>query len=127
MIGTQFLRGLEVMIEMIETVLYIDDERIPSDKELLRKDVVFVIARTEWQAIAFIERYGIPNEIRFDHDLGDGGESINVVNWMIDSVLNNELSFPIKFEYSVHSQNPVGAENIKGKMNGILRHLEESK
>jgi hypothetical protein len=42
---------------------------------------------------------------------------------MIEQILDGALTIPYGFRYNVHSQNPVGAANIKGTMDGILNNF----
>ena len=48
----------------------------------------------------------LPQEIAFDHDLGEGDTSIVFLNYLECYMLDNELKFPKDFIYTVHSQNP---------------------
>ena len=100
--------------------LFIDDERVPNYS-------VDKIARYSEEAIAWIQALGMPSFISFDHDLGFDFETgkldtaMNVINWIIESWLDNQLDIPTDFAYHVHSQNPVGAANIKAKMDSFLK------
>lgn len=96
--------------------LFIDDERFPIDDN-------WVVVRTSDEAIDFIKKNGIPGYISFDHDLGDDDDSIKIVNFMIDYVLDGHGVFPVDFDYYVHSQNPTGKRNIEGKLDGFLKHI----
>ena len=95
--------------------LYIDDERNP-------KSEGWYIARSVQSAKNLVTEYGMPSYISFDHDLGGDETSMQFIKWLVDEVLDGKLSFPEGFEYNVHSANPVGAENIKSLMNGIIKH-----
>ena len=44
--------------------LFIDDERFPVTPD-------WFVARNSYQAIKALELYGLPQEVAFDHDLGD--------------------------------------------------------
>lgn len=91
--------------------MFIDDERFPVDDS-------FIIVRNSSQAIEYVMSHGIPSFISFDHDLGENDTSIIFINWLINHILDNEI-IPT-FEFYVHSQNPIGVENIKGKLNPFL-------
>ena len=95
--------------------LFIDDERFPVEED------AWVIARSTEEAKWIVEAYGMPQEIAFDHDLGGDDTSIKFINWMITNIVDGELKIPSSFSYSVHSQNPVGAANIKFKMDAIVK------
>lgn len=93
--------------------LFIDDERFPVTNE-------WVIVRDSTTAINHVSVKGMPSEISFDHDLGGEDTSIVFINWLIDQILDGFLELPQDFRYNVHSQNPIGAKNIEGKMNQII-------
>lgn len=42
--------------------------------------------------------------------------------WFCDYVLDNVLDLPPDFGYTVHSANPLGAENIRCYMANFLKH-----
>ena len=87
--------------------MFIDDERFPASE-----DPMTLIVRSSAEAIEVIKKLGVPYFVSYDHDLGGDDTSMIFINWMIDAYLDGELKhFPIN--YYVHSQNPVGARNIK--------------
>ena len=95
--------------------LFIDDIRKP-DKD-------FILARNVSEAVKLIEEKGFPIFISFDHDLGENEPSgKDFVNMICDKVLDGEWTMDSNFEFQVHSDNSVGAENIKGMLNSFLRH-----
>lgn len=102
---------------MAYTTLFIDDERFPAVS-----DGVF-IARSSNEATDFIKEHGIPIHISFDHDLGGDDTSMKFCHWLCDLMLLTGLKFPKGFTFYVHSQNPVGRENIKFLMNGIINEI----
>jgi hypothetical protein len=89
--------------------LFLDDERYPVDKS-------WTIARNFDDAVWYVKNYGLPYEITFDHDLGAPQNPTGA--YMEDY----ELDFPDDFVYYIHSQNPVGAENIRAYMENFLRY-----
>lgn len=93
--------------------LFIDDERFPTTDD-------WVIVRSSQEAIAMIIEYGMPYFISFDHDLGGEDTAIRLIRWIIDSFLDGTLEIHPDFDFYVHSQNPIGAENIHGLMKGFL-------
>lgn len=93
--------------------LFLDDERIPVDDS-------FVIARSSTEATNLIIERGMPVHIAFDHDLVDEDTSIKFIWLFIDMVLDERISIPPDFTFSIHSQNPIGSENIKVLMTGFL-------
>lgn len=96
--------------------LFLDDLRDPPGDD-------FVVARTSCEAIDIVSRRGMPGLISFDHDLGGDDTAIVFINAIIEKVLDRELIFPNGFSYRIHSANPVGSENIRSKMDCILKHL----
>ncbi len=105
--------------------LFLDDERWP-------KTDGWVIARSSLDAIELVKQRGMPTEIAFDHDLGfafddDLGEyfdtTMKFIWWVIDNHYDHDLEIPVGFKYTVHSQNPIGAANIKSLMDGFLRDI----
>lgn len=103
--------------------LFLDDEREPVNN-------MWLIARSSFDAIQSVLFFGMPLEIAFDHDLGldfDGKEdtSIIFINWLAEQVISG-ARFPEGFKYSIHSQNPVGVENIKHKMDALLQYQRDN-
>lgn len=78
-----------------------------------------VIAKNAGQFIKSILKNGVPQIVSFDHDLGDfyfdNGEKRErsgdtCAEWLCKYCLNNNKPLP---QFYVHSDNPVGRENIK--------------
>jgi hypothetical protein len=96
--------------------LFIDDLREPVSPS-------WIVARTSSQAIALLEAQGCPVEISFDHDLGGDDTAMVVVNRLIEMDLDASGQFiPEGFTFSVHSANPVGRDNIVGRLLGYLNY-----
>ena len=102
---------------MKKTIIVVDDERtFKSDDEI-------IYFRTQDEALSGIVKiwtkwymsYGSPiDELWLDHDLGpDSGDAAEIAEFLkaFDNAWN--LSGFIKNIY-VHSQNPVGADNLMG-------------
>lgn len=100
--------------------MFIDDERFPVFEE-------FIICRTSEEAIKFIMENGIPEEISFDHDLGSDDTSMVVIKWMEEALIDGKIQFPDNFQYFVHSQNPVGVQNIRNRMDNLIKHFKKEK
>ncbi len=96
--------------------LFLDDERYPKSDD-------WNIARSSASAIQMILFLGMPQEISFDHDLGGDDTSMVFLHWLTGALLRKEVDFPKDFVYSVHSQNPVGARNVAGLMDNLLREF----
>jgi hypothetical protein len=98
--------------------LFIDDERFPPND-----GTEWIVVRSSAEAKNFVKKFGIPDFISFDHDLGGEDTSIVFINWLTDELIEGRLQFPTEFQYYVHSQNPVGVKNIESKMNQLLKHF----
>ena len=123
-ISTQiFDLGGEVQLEsIIMWKLFIDDERYPIDETM-------VIARSVKDAIELINLNGCPIEINFDHDLGDNVPTgFHLAQWLVEKDLDENGSFlPNNFTYYIHSQNPIGRENIDKLLSQYLNFKLKSK
>ena len=96
--------------------LFIDDERFPTKPD-------WFVARTSEQAIIAIKNYGFPKEIAFDYDLGDTDTVIDFLDFLPNYFVDTNIKIPKDFKYSIHSQNPVGKENIDSKMKQLLKYF----
>ena len=96
--------------------LFIDDLRDPVTND-------WKVARSSVEAKDIVVEFGIPNEIAFDHDLGGDDTSIVFINWLINEMVDRGLVLPPGFKFSIHSMNPIGAENIKWYMAAIVREF----
>jgi hypothetical protein len=65
----------------------------------------------------------MPVEIAFDHDLGGDDTTMRFLNWLTEQLLDGHVQFPGNFQYTIHSQNSVGARNIANRMNSLLDHF----
>lgn len=93
--------------------VFIDDERYPITNDI-------VVIRTFDAFKKFVKENGCPVFISFDHDLGhDQPSGFDIAKWLIEEDLDNDI-IPIGFEFDVHSQNPVGGENIRSLLNNYL-------
>lgn len=91
--------------------LFIDDVRQPQ-KEIQWDNVL--IARSSNEAIDIVkEKKYLPTLISFDHDLGRTDTSMKFIHWLINEVLDNRIQWNKNIKILIHSQNPVGRENIK--------------
>ncbi len=89
--------------------LYLDDIRSPPDSS-------WAVVRSYDEFIAWIQTHGTPDEISFDHDLGDGVPTgMDCAKWLV------ETERPL-LRFAVHSANPPGRENILGLLRNWRRH-----
>jgi hypothetical protein len=99
--------------------LYLDDIRTPDDP-------TFMIVRTVNDAQKLIHLLGMPTFISFDHDLGmdDEGNLLlsgyDFVKWLVEMDMEGIFILPEDFDFIVHSQNPVGAKNIREYLRSYL-------
>ena len=82
--------------------LYLDDVRETPDN--------FVRVYNYEEFVQFINENSVPDFISFDHDLGEGKTGFDCAKFLVKSCLDNGIS---KINFVVHSQNPVGKENIE--------------
>ena len=101
---------------MADWALFLDDERYP-----LNDARNWHIARNLNEAFDLMDDYGIPIHMSLDHDLGEGQRTgMDFVNLFIEDMIEQDLEFPPGFSFYVHSQNPVGAENMRSKLSAFF-------
>lgn len=111
--------SVESLVTNAPWKLYLDDIRFPDDS-------TYIIARTVEEAQQLIQKYGVPDFISFDHDLGvdDAGNLLpsgyDFAKWLVEMDMDGELELPEEFDFRVHSMNPVGAENIRAYLGNYL-------
>jgi len=94
--------------------LWLDDFRDPTD------DRDWMVARDYHEAVELVERYGFPGHIAFDHDLGfETLTGYDFARWLVERDMENG-QIPDDMTFSIHSANPVGADNIKHLMTNYL-------
>lgn len=101
--------------------LFLDDERHPVDPDR------WVVCRSSDEAITqCLIRDEFPAEIAFDHDLGGADTSMYFIHWMIAMHYDGDMHMTTPIVYTVHSQNPIGARNIQGIMEGWIQDVFKS-
>ena len=117
--------------------IFLDDERFPGQVKWTQiPDLPWTVVRTYGNFRALIQLKGyLPEFISFDHDLGiehyanlvkDESDydkysektGYDCAKWLIEYCCNSEQPVP---KYTVHSLNPIGAQNIKS----ILQSYEK--
>jgi hypothetical protein len=114
---------MERKTEMETWSLFLDDERFPPNDNRNWK-----IARSCSEADILIKNFGMPSYISFDHDLGDesiNGSGYKFAKHICDLDMLTDKKFPVGFDYYVHSQNPVGRDNIIGYLENYLKMKEK--
>jgi hypothetical protein len=100
--------------------LFLDDERNPVTP------IDWKIARSFEEACRLFEEFGAPSFISFDHDLGQSLSGFDFAKWIVDK--DQDQNFLTEdFDYYVHSQNPIGKQNIEGLLNSYLRQKFDDK
>lgn len=101
--------------------IFLDDEREPG-RDFGFEDVV--VARTVAEAQATILSNGVPAFISFDHDLGPGEPTgHDFAKWLVESHLDGVIDIR-NLAFYVHSQNPIGAENITMLLSMFLASIQ---
>ena len=98
--------------------VFIDDIRNPVGPN-------WIVIRSYSDAVNWFNKYGCPDFISFDHDLGEDymGTGFDVAKWMVDKDLDMDGYFiPKNFTFNVHSANPIGKANIETLLYNYLRH-----
>ena len=109
--------------------IFLDDERVPSDvtwTEIPRVNN-WMIVRSYDAFKSFIDSIEMITHVSFDHDLADihyGGDysdektGFNCAKYLVDWCMDNDRPLP---KWTVHSMNPVGAQNINSYLANFLR------
>lgn len=90
--------------------LYLDDLR-----PILKG---FIGLRSYVEFVAYVTQFGLPDFISFDHDLGLEESGFDCAKWLVNYCLNNRKKLP---DFTVHSQNPVGKQNIESLLNNFKK------
>lgn len=94
--------------------LFLDDERLPVEGN-------WVVVRNYDAAVVAVETLGMPYYISFDHDLGDSRTGYDFAKYLVEyDLLHDVWRKSEDFSYYVHSQNPIGKENIERYLESYL-------
>jgi hypothetical protein len=134
-----------------EPKLLLDDERTPQQVFELTKEEVYTYpnwftARSYNEFVDYIMNHPMPKVISFDHDLGGLDEMVmsvegeleqqeawdnyhtskyreksgyDCMKWLVDYCYERKIVFP---RVLIHTQNPVGYDNIKYYYRNAIRH-----
>ncbi|MFK7755298.1 MAG: cyclic-phosphate processing receiver domain-containing protein [Flavobacteriales bacterium] len=117
----------------MKKILWLDDLRNPFidlEGTTPKKEGIIEWVLNYEQFVQWIEKFGLPSVISFDHDLADiDGDSANhsektgfdCAKWLSEYCQDNGKILPT---FYVHSANPVGAENIINFLNNHKKHIE---
>lgn len=113
-------------------LLWIDDIRNPFDGWAERyapfppDEIVW--AKNYDDVMAFLKEKGCPDEVCFDHDLGETGENerngMTCAQAIIDYCIDHDIDAPT---YNIQSSNPVGRDNIRSIIDGWHRFYINNK
>ena len=114
--------------------LYLDDIRIPQTEG-------WNIIRNYDDFVAWIRLNGVPDEVSFDHDLGEDVAKAKVeagmskrkareqkketksgydaAKWLGEYCLDKNIPFP---KWNCHSANPIGKANIEAYISNVIKH-----
>lgn len=109
-------------------MLFLDDERNPQDVTWITlRDGEWDIVRNQDEFQEYILKNGLPSMISFDNDLGEGmGEGIFCAKWLVDSILDGEVKWNPRFQFTVHSKNNVAAERINGLLSSFIEFMKDT-
>lgn len=115
--------------------IWLDDVRLPPETDWLW-------VRSWWDFLRVLDRYGRPEEISFDHDLGKHARLVyppfadapvfrmemsrtgyKCAEHLIKRCMDKGWDLPV---WHVHSANPVGAENITKLLENYEKHIKEN-
>ena len=107
--------------------LFLDDVRNPTDVGLVNDE--WIIARSYRQAVDLVQRLGFPDQVSFDHDLGEvypgvvGPTGKHFANWLVEQDMNSyPKKMPAHFAFTVHSANEIGRKAI---LSYVTQYMEQ--
>ena len=114
--------------------LYLDDIRTPQTEG-------WIIVRNYDDFVAWIRLKGVPDEVSFDHDLGEDVAKAKVeagmskrkareqkketksgydaAKWLDEYCLDKNIPYP---KWNCHSANPIGKANIEAYIQNVIKH-----
>ena len=98
--------------------LWLDDQLADPDCPIRHVPDGFIGAANVDEAIALVKENGIPEFMDLDHDLADGKDAMTFLHWLADEYWTEDDSIP---DFSVHSANPIGKQNIESFMKSWKR------
>lgn len=115
-------------------LVWIDDIRDPQDKKwqdwiksncpLKDPDDIYWV-KSYKEFCDWVDKYGRPTCISFDHDLGMKGDNektgYDCAKYMVDWCMDNRVKFPL---YSSQSDNGPGRKNIQSYIENFKKHFK---
>ena len=124
------------MKKKIKEILWLDDYRNPKNWIDYIKNVFPTIVKEKYEIVwvtsydefvKYINYYGLPDAIGFDHDLADEGPNektgYNAAKFLVDYCLDNNEDLP---EFVSQSDNPAGRENILRLLNNFKKYVHRN-
>lgn len=99
--------------------LFIDDERQPAAAGWHSGDVR--IARSSRAAEELVERFGLPEQISFDHDLGGEDTAFKFMWTLINGHLDGKWDLASVAAVQIHSANPIGERKLTALWENFCR------
>ena len=100
--------------------LFLDDERSPAEKD----GVSWIVFRTVETFLSHVTEHGLSDGISFDHDLGTDKNGNDAAKGLIELFLDGAIEPKNDFTFYVHSQNPIGAVNIRSNMQYLIKLMK---
>jgi hypothetical protein len=96
--------------------LFLDDVRDPTPGLVN----VLLVRNVQEAKTAVLIKYGVPDVLSLDHDLGENEPTaMEFLHWLIERHLDGHLDLNAVKAVTVHSANPVGAENLRALWDGF--------
>ena len=121
---------------MAKKILWLDDYRNPKNWIDYIKNVFPAIVKEKYEIVwvtsydefvKYINYYGLPDAIGFDHDLADEGPNektgYDAAKFLVDYCLDNNEDLP---EFVSQSDNPAGRENILRLLNNFKKYVHRN-
>ena len=118
---------------MTKKILWLDDYRNPNECmdyvkivcPIIKDPSVIIWVKSYDEFVEYINNYGLPDAIGFDHDLADDSSNektgYDAAKFLVDYCLENNADLP---EFGSQSANPVGRENILKLLNNFKRYVQ---
>lgn len=112
-------------------ILWLDDVRNPFNNiwtDWLHENLILDWGHAEitWvkrysQFVVYIEEWGVPDIICFDHDLAEEKTGYDCVKYLCDYCIENEEELPV---IVYQTDNPVGKENMRKYIENFRKHRQ---